>query len=198
MALPDPLPPLRSEDAPGAVCYRPTPELYAGYQGGGLFAGGLGNASGYLPEQAIMYELPPQEEMENGRFYLSGFWKAWPESVAFAGQTGGQIVLPYEAASVNAVLTPSADSVEMALDLRPTDNEPVVVVQQNGRFLAPENAGADIKFRPDDTSYLTVKQPRMFEIVKNPDFGSHELMLTFHANGLAVYAFTFTSCVKIP
>ncbi|KAA3655444.1 MAG: hypothetical protein DWQ04_33505 [Chloroflexi bacterium] len=198
VVLPVPLPPLRAEDAPGAVCYRPTPELYAGYQGGGLFGGGLGNPSGYLPDQAIMYALPPREERENGRFYLSGFWRAWPESVAFAGQSGGQIVLFYEAASVNAVLTPSADSVEMALDLCPTDVEPIVIVQQNGRFLTSVNAGADVKFKPDGTSYLVITQPRMVEIVRNPDFGSHELTLTFQANGLAVYAFTFTSCVKIP
>ena len=198
VTLPDPLPPLRDEDAPGAVCYRPTPELYAGYQGGGLFGSGLGNLSGYLPEQSIMYALPPEEERENGRFYLSGFWRAWPESVAFAGQSGGKIVLPYEAVSVNAVLTPSADSVELALSLRPTDDAPVVVVEQNCRFLTPQNAGADVKFKPDGTSFLEITQPRMYEIVKNVGFEAHELTLTFKATGLTVYAFSFTSCVKIP
>ena len=198
VVLPQPLPPLRAEDAPGAVCYRPTPELYAGYQGGGLFGGGLGNLSGYLPDQAIMYALPPREERENGRFYLSGFWRAWPEAVAFVGQSGGEIVLPYEAVSVNVVLTPSADAVEVALDLRPTDHEPIVEVKQDGRFLTQFNAGADVMFKPDGTSYLAVTRSRMYEIVKNPDFAAQELTLTFQANGLAVYAFTFTTCVKIP
>ncbi|MCA9922612.1 MAG: redoxin domain-containing protein [Anaerolineales bacterium] len=198
VALPDLLPPLRDEDAPGAVCYRPTPELYAGYQGGGLFGGGLGNVSGYLPDRAIMYQLSDAVEREDGRFYLDGFWRAWPESVAFAGRRGGQVVVPYTAVSVNAVLAPSADTVETALEIRPSDDAPIIEVQQDGHFLTPQSAGADVQFLPDGTSFVTVSHPRMYELVNNPGYEAHELTLSFQATGLAVYAFTFTSCVISP
>lgn len=191
--LPELLPPLRPEDAAGAVCYRPTPEIYAGYQGGGLFGGGLGNLSGYVPDRPIFYDLP--EERENGRFYLSGVWRAWPEAVAYAGQDGGKLVVSYTAVSINAVLTPSADPVELALNLRPTTATPFVTVEQDGRFLDPLIAGQDVQIGENGRSVLHIDQPRMVELVKNPTYGSHELTLTFHATGLAVYAFSFTSCV---
>ncbi|MEM7114092.1 MAG: redoxin domain-containing protein [Chloroflexota bacterium] len=108
LLLPDLLPPLREEDTPGAVCYRPTPELYGGYQGG-LFGGGLGNAEGYMPHNSVFYQLP--KERSQGQFFADGIWKAWPEAFAFAGQNGGRILLPYSAVGVNAVLAPTADPV---------------------------------------------------------------------------------------
>jgi thiol-disulfide isomerase/thioredoxin len=193
VSLPDLLPPLREEDTPGAVCYRPTPELYAGYQGGGLFGGALGNPEGYVPQNPMFYALPGKRPV--GQFYVEGVWRAWPEALAYAGQEGGRILVPYSAATVNAVLAPSADPVEIMLDLRPSAADPIVVVQQDGRSLTSANAGADIEFAADGTSFVRVRRARMAQLVKNPVYESHELSLTFQAMGLAVYAFTFTSCV---
>jgi thiol-disulfide isomerase/thioredoxin len=193
VSLPDLLPPLRDEDTPGAVCYRPTPELYAGYQGGGLFGGGLGNSEGYVPQNPVFYALPEKRPM--GQFYLEGVWRAWPEALAYAGQEGGRVVLPYSAATVNAVLAPSADTVEMMLDLRPSSADPIVVVRQDGRYLTPLNAGDDIEFDDEGGSFVRVKRARMAQLVKNTRFESHELSLTFQAMGLAIYSFTFTSCI---
>ena len=50
------------------------------------------------------------------------------------------------------------------------------------------------------TSVLTggahqLDHPRMVELVHNPGFEEHELELIIHAHGLALYAFSFTSCV---
>ncbi|MCB8986579.1 MAG: redoxin domain-containing protein [Ardenticatenaceae bacterium] len=192
--LPDLLPPLRAEDAPGAVCYRPTPELYAGYQGGGLFGGALGNPDGYQPQSPVFYDLPPLEQRQDGQFYVSGVWQAWPEALAFAGQSGGQVVLPYQAATVNAVLSPSADVVEVALDIRPSQTDPLLFVQQDGRSLDPHIAGADIEFAANGQSYVRVNRARLYQLVRNPHYAAHELTLTFAAPGLALYAFTFTTC----
>lgn len=195
VALPALLPALRQEDAPGAVCYRPTPELYAGYQGGGLFGGALGNPEGYVPQNPMFYELPVAEEREEGHFYVEGVWRAWPEALAYAGREGGKMVLPYRGVTVNGVLTPSADPVEMMLEMWPTEADPIVEVEQDGRFLTKRNAGADIEFAADGTSFVRIKRPRMVELVKNPTYESHELTLTFRAGGLALYAFTFTTCI---
>ena len=196
LTLPDLLPPLRQEDAPGAVCYRPTPELYAGYQGGGLFGGALGNPDGYQPQSPVFYDLPPLETRQEGAFYLAGVWQAWPEALAYAGQSGGQVVLPYRAATVNAVLSPSADVVEVALELRPSPAEPLVFVQQDGRSLDPLIAGADVEFAANGQSYVRVNRPRLYQIVRNPNYAAHELTLTFAAPRLALYAFTFTTCIS--
>lgn len=196
VALPDLLPPLREEDTPGAVCYRPTPEIYAGYQGGGLFAGGLGNGDGYMPQMAVLYDLPPREARLEGSFYVSGAWKAWPEAMAFAGKDVGEVRLPYTAVSVNAVLAPSADDVELALNLRPSMDDPVVEVLQDGRYLAQHLAGDDIAFDPETgASYVRIDRPRLYQLVRNLDYESHELILRFQATGLALYTFTFTSCI---
>lgn len=192
VSLPPLLPPLREEDTAGAVCYRPTPELYAGYQGGGLFGGALGNPEGYVADSLMMYTLP--DERATGQFYLEGFWRSGPEWVAFAGQQSGRIVLPYQAVGVNAVLAPSSDPVEMLLNIRPTEAAPLIAVRQNGRPLTPANAGADIFFR-EGQSVVSVERPRLFELVRNPDYESHELELVFQANGLALFSFTFTTCV---
>lgn len=196
VALPDLLPALRDEDKPGSVCIRPTPEIYAGYQGGGLFGGGLGNLSGYMPEQTIFYKMPKADEMENGRFYLSGAWRAHPESVAFAGQQGGKMHIPYSAATINAVIAPSADAVTLALDLKPTEQPPIIWVKQDGQWLDEHNAGKDVQFDEDGRSYITVTQPAMVELVNNHTFAPHLLQLTFQAHGLALFAFSFSSCLS--
>jgi thiol-disulfide isomerase/thioredoxin len=195
VSLPDILPPLREEDGSGAVCYRPTPELHAGYQGGGLFGGALGNPEGYVVNSLMSYSLPEAEERMEGRFYLSGFWEAKSECVAFAGQSGGEIVLPYRAAGVNAVLSPSSDPVELMLDLAPADGEPLVEVLQDGRPLTPENAGEDVFFDEKHRSFVRVKRPRLVKLVQNTAYEWHELKLIFRDTGAALYSFTFDTCI---
>ncbi|MEM7330524.1 MAG: redoxin domain-containing protein [Chloroflexota bacterium] len=193
--FPQLLPPMREEDEVGAVCYRPTPELYAGYQGGGLFGGGLGNSSGYMPDQTVFYKVPPEDEQMMGHFYVDGAWKAGPESMSYSGKVGGRIQLVYEAAKINAVIGPTADQVGLALGLRPTDAPPLVWVRQNGRWLDEINAGEDVLFDENGRSYLNITQPRMYQIAKNHTFTTNRLELTFQAMGLALFSFSFSSCV---
>lgn len=195
LQLPDLLPPLRAEDASGAVCYRPTPELHAGFQGGGLFGGALGNPEGYVPNSSLIYRLPPVKSWQEGQFYVDGIWRAWPEALAFAGERGGEIVLPYSAVSVNAVLAPTADPVETALEMKPTEDDPVLEVVQDGRYLTRAVAGSDVMFGEDGRSFVQVERPRMINLANNPDFESHVLRLIFQARGLALFAFTFTGCI---
>jgi len=197
--LPNLLSPVRPEDALGAVCYRPTPELYAGHE-----HGMLGNPQGYAKNNPVIYEMPLPIQRHEGHFYASGIWQANKECLRFAGQDGGQIALPYRAAGVNAVLSPSADPVELLLDLHPEDDrrsrtqdtQPIVEVRQDGEPLSAANAGIDIAYHNNGASYVRIGRPRMVELVHNPDFEEHELELTFRANGLALYAFTFETCIK--
>ncbi len=189
LTLPALLPPLREEDTPGAVCFRPTPELHAGYE-----RGALGNREGYAPGSPLAYRLPLPAEQTEPYFYVGGIWQAEAESLTFAGQDGGRITLPYRAAGVNAVLSPSSDPVELLLNLRPSPALPVVEVRLDGRPLTPANAGEDIEYDDGGISIVLVTRPRLYRLVQEPVFGPHTLELIFHAHGLALYAFTFTSC----
>ncbi len=198
LTLPDPLPPLRPEDRPGAVCYRPTPELYAGYQGGGLFGGALGNAEGYVTDAITLYALPQRARRAAGQFYVEGFWQARPEALAHAGENGGRILLPYAAAGVNAVLSPSGDAVELLLDLRPSTQPPLVEVRLDGSSLSRSEAGADVVFDGDGRSFLHVTRPRMFRVTRHQTVRPRELALIFRARGLALYSFTFDTCIAPP
>ena len=42
---------------------------------------------------------------------------------------------------------------------------------------------------------MTVDVPRMYRIVNNREIGRHELTLETSSDGVAMYAFTFVSCV---
>jgi thiol-disulfide isomerase/thioredoxin len=194
VTLPPPMPALRPEDAPGAVCYRATPELHAGYTAG-LFGGALGNPRGYELNAPVMYELPESAARRPGAFYVEGFWQAHAEFLRFAGQEGGWVAVPYEGAGANAVLSPTGDEVALRLGLLP-DEERRVLVKQDNRWLTPANAGADIRYDEDNLSYVSVARPRLYELVRNDDFGHHELQLVVQASGIALYSFTFTSCVR--
>jgi thiol-disulfide isomerase/thioredoxin len=201
--LPDVLPPLRPEDAPGAMCYRPTPELHTGHVNGSL--GNPEDEPSYLAERSpLVYALPPAEDRQERSFYVSGIWRAEAECLVFAGQDGGEMALPFSAAGVNAVISPSADPVELLLDLSPEEDRrkrargdvlPIVEVRLDGRTLTPANAGEDILYNDGGVSYMLVDSPRLYALADLKEFRSGELTLTFRANGLAVYAFTFTSCV---
>lgn len=196
VSLPDLLPPLRDEDTAGALCFRPSPEIFAGFQGGGLFGGGLGNPEGYYPDNVLFYKMPDERQVD--RFYLEGAWKAWPEAMAFTGQEEGRVLLQYTAVSVNAVLAPSADEVELALDLNPSAATPIVEIKQDGRYLTQIQAGDDVQFTKQGKSIVIIDRPRMYQLIKNPMHQTHEIELIFRANGSALFTFSFGSCVVPP
>src|SRR5258706_9001820 len=105
--FPRPLGALRAEDQPGAVCFRTTPQLHTGFH-----RGALGNPEGYLHGGLpLIYRLPPPDERQDGYFYAEGAWQAGDESFAASGEQAS-LVLPYHAASLNAVLSVSADPVD--------------------------------------------------------------------------------------
>jgi thiol-disulfide isomerase/thioredoxin len=190
--LPPLLPPLSPVDAPGAVCYRTTPELYAGYQGGGLFGSALGNAEGYARQGSILYTLPP--EREPGQFFIEGFWRAGPEMLTFAGQQEGRIAVPYEAAGANAVLSPSDDNVALLLDL-PGSSPVAVELALDGLPLTPALAGEDVRFDEAGRAWVLVDRPRLYALTQHRAHGRHELTLICRQPGLSLYTFTFARCV---
>ena len=178
LAFPPLMDPVRAEDGPGAVCYRPSAELYLGHA-----RGRIGNEGGFKADSIADYSLP--EELQENCFYAKGRWASTAEYMESTGEGEHTIVLKYEGAGVNLVIAaPRGSSCE-------------VVIRQDGKPLSRSLRTADTRFRTGDgneESRITVQQARMYSLVDNHDFGSHVLELRC-PSGVAVFAFTFTSCV---
>jgi thiol-disulfide isomerase/thioredoxin len=178
--LPAVMEPLREEDHAGAICYRASGELYLGHQ-----RGRIGNEGGFKEDQVADYAF--DREPEENFFYASGRWASTAEY--FEAVEGGahRLRLNYDAAAVNLVMAcPHAATAE-------------VVVLQDGKPLARNQASRDTRFRPgpnphEEESYVEVDSARMYFLLDNHEFGEHKLELRCSA-GVAAFAFTFTSCV---
>ena len=64
-------------------------------------------------------------------------------------------------------------------------------VRQDGIWLQPGNSGKDVEFDDDGRSFVRAEEPRLYELVRNPDDSVHELTLTPMRRGSAVYDFSF-------
>jgi thiol-disulfide isomerase/thioredoxin len=180
IALPALMDPMREEDHLGAVCYRPSGELYLGHG-----RGRIGNEGGFKEDQVGDYSFAGQPE-ENF-FYANGRWASTAEYIE-AAETGPHTLhLKFEAAAVNLVMaSPHIASAE-------------VVILQDGKPLSRKQATKDTRFRPSvnsagEESYVVIDSARMYFLADNHDFGPHELELVC-SPGVAAFAFTFTSCV---
>jgi thiol-disulfide isomerase/thioredoxin len=176
--LPEIMQPLREEDHPGAVCYRPTGELYLGHQ-----RGRIGNEGGFKEDQVAEYEF--SQDMKENFFYAGGRWASTAEYFEAAGDAPHSLRLRYEASGVNLVMA------------APRGTQAEVHLLQDGKPLASEQAGKDVRFRNatgKTESYVVVDSPRMYFLLRNPEFGEHELELDC-SQGIAAFAFTFTGCV---
>lgn len=175
--LPEPMAPLRPTDVPGAICFRPTPEIHAG-------SGGSPIAYDPDPPSAGMHRFtPPAGERAAGRLTLSGLWQVHLEYIE-AAEAGAQVELVYEAAEVNGVLGAA------------TGSAPRLYLEQDGAPLDLMEAGDDVVVDSEIGSTLVVRTARLYNLLVNPDFAPHLLRLTAAAPGFRLYALSFVSCAK--
>jgi len=167
--FPPPMEPVRDSDQPGAVCYRVTPELYLGYA-----RGNFGNPEGINRDEPHDYR-DPGRHMESTA-YLSGKWRVESEC-ARAEAADAALRLRYTAREVNLVMAPG-----------PSGSTKVQVSLSDG-----ERLGADVK-TIDGRAIVNVDRPRMYNLIDNDNVNQGALELTALDAGLAVFAFTFTSC----
>lgn len=174
----EPMPPLCPEDAPGAVCSPTTPDLHID---------ALGNAQPPLEGQLTL--TLPTERLD-GQFYLEGTWHVIDDGLTLESEKG-TITLPYHAASVNAVLSPSADPVLLSYR---RDDPLHITVTQDGEPLHHDSYGEDIYLAADQAK-VRIDAPRMYTLVRNPDVQTREICLSTNEPGLTFYAFSFGSCL---
>lgn len=172
--LPGVMEPVRADDAPGAVCYRVTPELYCGYA-----RGLIGNIGAIAPDRPMTY-TDPGKHVE-GALYLEGDWMLASESLGrpFGAKQPSRMHLGYMAVDVNLVMHPpiSGDAAKVRVLL-------------DGAPITGAAAGDDVV-----DGEVTVDVPRMYSLVKGDDADRHDLTLETEADGVAAFAFTFGSCV---
>jgi thiol-disulfide isomerase/thioredoxin len=175
LQLPPVMEPVRDTDATGAVCYQPSAELYLGHR-----RGRIGNASGFVEDTSAQYSHTG--EMKDGFFYAEGNWTATGDHIESADEKEAKITIRYSAAAVNLVMA----------SFNPQPRE--VEIRQDGLPIGPAIATRDWRFR-DGLSYIQVARPRMYSLVDNKAFGTHTLELITRQPEVAMFAFTFTSCL---
>ncbi len=170
--------PVRESDKPGAICYRVSPEILAGWQ-----RGTIGNVEGFAPESTIHYDDPGL--YLSGRIYLQGNWLNDRSFLKLNDPDGheGSLIVCYEAKEVNMVIKPEGE------------RNFQVFVKQDDRYLTPENMGDDVEVDEEGRSYFLVTEPKLHGVVKNREFGEHTLKIVTRSNGLALYSISFISCV---
>jgi hypothetical protein len=176
--LPAPLPPLTPTDRDGVVCYPVTPELYLGHE-----RGRLGNAEDHRTTEPVLFALPTERAPDT--LYAAGEWASQTEYLRHTRDTEEYedfLALVYRGTEVNVVMKP-----EDVYWLK-------VMVTQNGAPLRREVAGTDVFFDEDGVSYIKVDTPRMYNVITNQPYGSHELRLYVRSRGLSVYSFSFGTC----
>lgn len=174
LRLPEPLPPVRGADQPGAVCYPASPELYLG--------SGQGHWEGVTPSEGKPRNYALDRYAREGVPTLEGFWWILPQYLAFVGEKGqhGRLRVKYSAKEVNLVM----DAGELP-EIR-------VGLYLDGRPLAENQLGRDAEV--GTPPFVRVSSSRMYNLVDSPSFGTHVLELVVSHPGWRGYAFTFVSC----
>ncbi|HUN64570.1 MAG TPA: hypothetical protein VMW43_00605 [Bacteroidota bacterium] len=170
--------PVREIDRPGAVCFRSTPDILAGWQ-----RGTIGNIEGFSPESTVHYEDPGV--YLPGRVYLDGNWLNDRNFLRLndpAGR-GGHFVISYEAKEMTMVIKPEGESNFQ------------VFVQQDDAYLPAENMGEDMRRDEEGRSYFVVEKARLYRLINNREYGEHTLRLSCRSNGFAFYSVSFVSAV---
>ena len=177
--LPDPMKPVRDTDILGMSCHRVSPELYFGFN-----RGKLGNPEDQKNNEVQSFMKP--DNIQEDTIYVEGKWLTTPEFMVPASDNPNEIAriyLKYSSVEVKLVINPESER-----DFK-------VSIMQDNKFLTPEDAGDDVLCNEEGKSYISVKEAKLYNLVKNKDVRSHTLQMSTTSNGFAVYAFTFTSCV---
>ncbi len=161
------------EDTFAPQCGVPTQETYVGIWFG---RSALQHSDPLHEGDVVNFPTPPQPA--DGEVALLGKWLIRQDGiVSESGQD--EASLRYHARSVYAVL-----SIE-------NPKKPVrLTLLQDGKPLSKDEAGVDVRF-DSMGSYIDVSEPRMYYLLKNPQFGSHLLTLKPQGEDFVLHSFTY-------
>jgi thiol-disulfide isomerase/thioredoxin len=161
------------EQALTPKCGVPTPETYVG---DASRRGALENKQ--LSQPDGLTDFRAERAPADGGVMLAGEWRAGKDGMISAAKDD-RAELRYHARSLYAVLSLDNTSKPVRVD-----------VTQDGKPLDKSDAGVDMNF-DGKGSYIEVKEPRMYYVIKNPRFGPHILTLAPEKRGINLHSFTF-------
>jgi thiol-disulfide isomerase/thioredoxin len=158
----------------------PTAEMYVGdWYGRGVLA----NPEGYRDGKTIEYQSPGS--VQDGRVVVAGRWETDRNGMIYRGKHKGdepgedRVTMRYHARELYAVMNVSHG--------RPS----WVYIRQDGKYLTTANKGVDVEIDSEGKSYIEVRDPRMYYVVQNSEFGSHTLELFPTRSGYTLNSLTF-------
>lgn len=168
--------PQDSYTKPGSVCYPQTAEILTG-------------PDHMRPSNANAFDDPATDSnyvdsggpYPDGQVFLRGFWHDSPQALV-SGGPGGYFRLTYHAIQVDVVM-----KLENGGSMR-------VTVTQDGKPVAREDAGSDVRYDAKGNSYVQVDAPRAYDVIDNKHFGTHDLQVWPDGIGLGIYDVAFESC----
>ena len=159
-----------------------TRELYAGAVRNIDYGGAYILNEEYYESTDVVREYLDPGDRKNHFLFIQGEWLNTPESLDHARQSADfadYIGFRFFANEVNAVLNHTAgESYEFRVTM---DGTPVVVAA----------AGPDIQYDDEGNSFVRVDSPRMYQLVRQADVSSHELLLKPADDRFSLYALTF-------
>lgn len=174
----NPLTPVKETDEVGAVCYPMTPEVYLGY-GRGRPVNGVAD----IKDRVASYEMP--RSLRVHQWGLAGSWEIKKEEVVSATDpdVASSLMIRYEATELFAVMR-AVDGKTLRVEIR-----------QDDLPLTEETVGEDVTLSNDKT-YVTVREDRLYKLIKNLSHGQHQVELLPEQAGVAFHTFTFGSSCK--
>jgi thiol-disulfide isomerase/thioredoxin len=167
-------------------CGATTPEMYVGDSFG---RGTLANAQGYRDHKTIDYAQP--NSVEDGHVALAGRWETDKNGMIYRGKHQG-----HEPGQDHATVKYHARELYSVMSLA-RGHAARLYIMQDGKYLTAGNKGADVQIDSQARSYIEVRDPRMYYLVQNPEFGSHVVELFPAADGLMIDSFTFGNNCQI-
>ncbi len=174
LILPDPLRPIRPEDASGAAFLPSTRDLEAEH---------LGDP---FPPSQVPTILEAPAAYDDGRIFLEGLRRRAGDGFSLAGDRG-RVCLSYNGAVVSAVVSSTPEP--MAVAINRIDAVEVQLTQDDE--MLPTDRFAEDTSLAADRARVRVDVPRLYRLVFNPDDRPNELRLEARGPGLTVYAFSF-------
>ncbi|MFQ3550009.1 MAG: redoxin family protein [Armatimonadota bacterium] len=169
----------KPEDRYGAECYIPTREIFTSSR-----QGVFGNDEEFDEGENGIYI--DSGKRVDGVLILNGCWIQTDEFIFNIPDChlDNYLVFIYSAKEVYGVFGCEENHT----------NE--IIITQDGKPIPKEFAGADIVFNENQESVLKVSIPRLYRLIKNDNFSSHELKLDVKTGICNIYSFTFGTCIK--
>lgn len=187
-AMPEPVAPVRPEDRPGAVCARPSREMFLGSHRGRMIG-----PEPYRPGEEVHHPGSWTQAPPEGYFTPRGRWAHDAEYLE-CRQVGAELELVARAAGVNLVAAPPAGGAgELVLELVGDDGE--------RRPPATDAAGDDVELEDDGgdggpAAVVRWERPRMLRLLAPDELVEWRLVLRVATPGARLYAVSFTGCVE--